>query len=115
MSAQLTVTRTDPAGDSTQVQVDAGTTVGQLFTDDRDVVVARVAGELRDLSHVLADGEDVVVFEYVKKSNRETGPALVGLDLASADGIGALVARMEASDLTIEKIPSGSPLFSFLL
>ena len=72
-------------------------------------------GALRGfLDHVLADGEDIVVFEYVKKSNRETGPALIGIDLDTAAGLPALVARMEASNLGIEKIPAGSPLFSFL-
>ena len=34
------------------------------------------------LSHV--EGEDIVVFEYVKKSNRETGPALIGITGLSA-------------------------------
>lgn len=72
-------------------------------------------GALRGfLDHVLAEGEDIVVFEYVKKSNRETGPALIGIDLDSAAGLPALVARMQASNLGIEKIPAGSPLFSFL-
>jgi threonyl-tRNA synthetase len=42
--------------------VAAGTTAGDLFderTGPRAVVVARVGGELRDLSHVLADGDVV--------------------------------------------------------
>lgn len=72
-------------------------------------------GALRGfLDHVLADGEDIVVFEYVKKSNRETGPALIGIDLDSAAGLPALMERMHASNLTIEKVASGSPLFEFV-
>lgn len=72
-------------------------------------------GALRGfLDHVLADGEDIVVFEYVKKSNRETGPALIGIDLESATGLPALMERMLASNLTIEKVASGSPLFQFV-
>ena len=72
-------------------------------------------GALRGfLDHVLADGEDIVVFEYVKKSNRETGPALIGIDLDSAAGLPALMERMLASNLTIEKVASGSPLFEFV-
>jgi threonyl-tRNA synthetase len=39
--------------------VAAGTTAADLFADDRSVVVARVNGELRDLAHVLADGDVV--------------------------------------------------------
>ena len=72
-------------------------------------------GALRGfLDHVLGEGEDIVVFEYVKKSNRETGPALIGIDLESADGLPSLLERMQASRLTIEKVASGSPLFEFV-
>jgi threonyl-tRNA synthetase len=39
--------------------VATGTTAGDLFADDRTVVVARVNGELRDLAHPLADGDVV--------------------------------------------------------
>ncbi|WP_432487634.1 threonine--tRNA ligase [Kineococcus sp. SYSU DK018] len=59
MSAQLTVTRSGASAPATTVQVAAGTTAGELFADERDVVVARVNGELRDLSHPLADGDEV--------------------------------------------------------
>jgi threonine dehydratase len=72
-------------------------------------------GALRGfLDDVLSDGEDIVVFEYVKKSNRETGPALIGIDLDHADGLPALLARMRASNLLIDPIPYDSPLFTFL-
>ncbi|MGL5927422.1 MAG: threonine--tRNA ligase [Dermatophilaceae bacterium] len=39
--------------------VPAGTTAGALFEGDRSVLVARVGGELRDLAHVLVDGDVV--------------------------------------------------------
>ncbi|SOC54240.1 threonine--tRNA ligase [Ornithinimicrobium cerasi] len=39
--------------------VEQGTTAGDLFADDRQVVVARVGGELRDLATVLSDGDVV--------------------------------------------------------
>jgi threonine dehydratase len=67
------------------------------------------------LDEVLSNGEDIVVFEYVKKSNRETGPALVGIDLQQPSDIAALLGRMAASPMQIERIPPGSPLFTFLL
>ncbi|UDY23375.1 threonine ammonia-lyase IlvA [Nocardioides sp. Kera G14] len=72
-------------------------------------------GALRGfLDHVLADGEDIVVFDYIKRSNRETGPALVGIDLESADRLAPLLERMAASQLIIEKIDNDSELFTFL-
>ncbi|HEX3796393.1 MAG TPA: threonine ammonia-lyase IlvA [Acidimicrobiales bacterium] len=73
-------------------------------------------GALRQfLDQVLGAGDDIVVFEYVKKSNRETGPALVGIDLQVAADLPGLLQRMEESRLEIERVPPGSPLFTFLL
>jgi threonyl-tRNA synthetase len=40
-------------------QVTSGTTAGELFADDRTIVVARINGELRDLDQPLADGDVV--------------------------------------------------------
>lgn len=72
-------------------------------------------GALRHfLDDVLNEGEDIVVFEYVKKNNRETGPALVGIELEKAADLEGLLTRMGASRLQIERVPPGSPLFTFL-
>ncbi|HRW02559.1 MAG TPA: threonine--tRNA ligase [Tetrasphaera sp.] len=54
MSAQITV---NIAG--SERSVPEQTTAADLFGDDRAVLVARVNGELRDLAHVLADGDTV--------------------------------------------------------
>jgi threonine dehydratase len=73
-------------------------------------------GALRHfLDEVLRDGEDIVVFEYVKKNNRETGPALVGIEIDHPSRLEGLLERMAESPLEIEQVPPGSPLFSFLL
>ena len=54
MSAQLTV---HVAGDERSVA--AGTTAGELFDGQRDVLVARINGGLCDLDHVLGGGDTV--------------------------------------------------------
>ncbi|MEO8851412.1 MAG: threonine dehydratase, partial [Allobranchiibius sp.] len=54
-------------------------------------------------------------FEYVKRSSREYGPALVGVELGSVDDLQPLLDRMNASPLVIERVPNDSPMFRFLL
>jgi threonine dehydratase len=69
----------------------------------------------RFLDELLVHGEDIVLFEYVKKSNREEGPALVGIELNRAGDLDGLLGRIRQSPLRIERVPPGSPLFTFLL
>jgi threonine dehydratase len=69
----------------------------------------------RFLDDVLGPDDDITLFEYVKKSNRETGPALVGVELARAGDLPGLLERMATSPLQIERVPPGSPLFTFLV
>ena len=97
----------------------AGSGPATIWRDRIDyflVTFPQEPGALRHfLDDVLAEGEDVILFEYVKKNNRETGPALVGLELERSDDLADLLDRMERSPLEIEQVPPGSPLFSFLL
>ena len=73
-------------------------------------------GALRGfLDEVLSEHEDITLFEYVKKNNRETGPALVGVEIDSHDDLQPLLDRMAHSRLRIERVPPGSPLFTFLV
>ena len=73
-------------------------------------------GALRHfLDDVLGQDDDIILFEYTKKNNRETGPALVGLEIHDPADITPLLARMEASPLAIEKLEPNSPAFTFLL
>ncbi len=69
----------------------------------------------RFLDEVLGPDDDITLFEYVKRSNRETGPALVGIELSRPEDLPALLDRMKAAPPSIEKIDSASPLFRFLL
>jgi threonine dehydratase len=69
----------------------------------------------RFLDEVLGPDDDITLFEYVKRSNRETGPALVGIELSRPDDLPALLVRMDASPSRIERIEASSPAFRFLL
>ncbi|MFT4110973.1 threonine ammonia-lyase IlvA [Propionicimonas sp.] len=69
----------------------------------------------RFLDEVLGPDDDITHFEYVKRSNRETGPALVGIELGDPDSFGNLLMRMDASPITFEVVASDSPFYRFLV
>jgi threonine dehydratase len=69
----------------------------------------------RFLDTVLGPGDDITLFEYVKRNNRETGEALVGIELSSAADLEGLIERMKASDIHVETLEPGSPAYRYLL
>jgi threonine dehydratase len=69
----------------------------------------------RFLDGVLGPNDDVTLFEYVKRNNRETGEALVGIELGSAADLDGLLERMRATEIQIEAIEPGSPAYRYLL
>lgn len=73
-------------------------------------------GALRQfLDKVLGPNDDIISFEYMKKNNRETGPALVGIDIQSQEDLAPLLARIEASPLRIEQLDTHTELLRFLV
>ena len=69
----------------------------------------------RFLDTVLGVNDDITLFEYVKRNNRETGEALVGVELGSATDFDGLLERMKASDIHVETLEPGSPAYRYLL
>ena len=69
----------------------------------------------RFLDDVLGPDDDITLFEYVKRNNRETGVALVGIEISNRDDLPGLLARMEAAPLDIERIEPSSPEFRYLI
>ena len=69
----------------------------------------------RFLDDVLGPGDDIVHFEYVKRSNRDTGPALVGIELSDPFDFPKLVQRLAESNLQAEVLPQDSPFTRLLV
>ena len=69
----------------------------------------------RFLDAVLGPNDDITLFEYVKRNNRETGEALVGIELSSAADFEGLLERLKASELHVETLEPGSPAYRYLL
>jgi threonine dehydratase len=69
----------------------------------------------RFLDEVLGPNDDITLFEYVKRNNRETGEALVGIQLGSSADLDGLLARMRATEIHYETLRPGSPAYRYLL
>ncbi|MGE0220488.1 threonine ammonia-lyase IlvA [Mycolicibacterium sp.] len=68
----------------------------------------------RFLDEVLGPNDDITLFEYVKRNNRETGEALVGIEMGSAADLDGLLARMKTSECHVELLEPGSPTYRYL-
>jgi threonine dehydratase len=69
----------------------------------------------RFLDECLGPTDDIVLFEYMKKNEREYGPALVGIELAERTDLDPLLDRIASSGLDVERIPPDSPVFHLLV
>ena len=74
------------------------------------------SGALRQfLTTVLGPNDDITTFEYTKKNNKESGPALVGIELGHPDDYNGLVARMVANGFEYKEVNNDSTLFALLV
>jgi threonine dehydratase len=69
----------------------------------------------RFLDECLGPSDDIVLFEYIKKNEREFGPALVGVELADREDLAPLLDRIAGSGLDVERVPPDSPVFHLLV
>lgn len=69
----------------------------------------------RFLNDVLGPEDDITYFEYVKRSSRDTGPALVGVELGHPGDYDFLLQRIAESGMQVEVVAAGSPFFRFLI
>lgn len=74
------------------------------------------AGALREfLEYVLGPSDDIVHFEYTKKTSKESGPALVGIELKHREDYGPLVERMRTRGIKYTEINKTPYLFNLLV
>jgi threonine dehydratase len=67
------------------------------------------------VNNVLGPQDDITRFEFIKKTNRENGPALVGIELANRSDYEALVQRMREFKFEIIELNNDQTLFEYLV
>ena len=64
---------------------------------------------------VIGPTDDLVYIQYIRKTNKESGPALIGIELAAKEDFDALIRRMEANGISYEYINENNKLFEILI
>lgn len=74
------------------------------------------AGALREfVRDILSDKDNITFFEYSKKNNRESAPAVVGIELLDKKDLAPLITRMKERNFFGEYLNDNPNLFEFLV
>ncbi|CAL2080664.1 threonine ammonia-lyase [Tenacibaculum sp. 190524A05c] len=74
------------------------------------------AGALKEfVMNVLGEHDDITFFEYSKKTTRENGPAVVGIELVKSEDLAPLIERMKSLNFFGEYLNDKPNLFEFLV
>ena len=77
---------------------------------------AQRPGALKEfVNHILGPTDDIVRFEFIQKNNKETGPALIGIELKAKDDFNSLIERMDAYKLNYTIVNQNENLFEYLV
>ena len=80
------------------------------------ITFAQRPGALKEfVNHVLGPNDDITRFEYMQKHNKETGPALVGVELTTREDYKALLANLERYNITYTELNKDDTLFGYLV
>lgn len=73
------------------------------------------SGSLRDFLDILSPDEDIVRFEYLKKTIKEKGPALVGIESKNLKSFETLNKRFDKNGIEYKDITNNEILFDLLI
>jgi len=80
------------------------------------ITFAQRPGALKEfVNHVLGPNDDITRFEYMQKHNKETGPALVGIELSAKEDYQALIANLSKFNITYTELNKDDTLFGYLV
>lgn len=69
----------------------------------------------RFVNEVLGPEDDITRFEFIKKNQRERGPALIGIELRNPEDYTALLERMRVYRFDFREINSDPVLFEYII
>lgn len=77
---------------------------------------AQRPGALKEfVNHVLGPGDDITRFEYMQKTNKERGPALIGIELRQKKDYVHLMEKMRSYHIDFSEINKDDKMFGYLI
>ncbi len=77
---------------------------------------AQRPGALKEfVNDILGPTDDIVRFEFIQKHNKETGPALIGIEVKAREDYKSLVDRMDVRKINYTEINQHENLFEYLV
>lgn len=77
---------------------------------------AQRPGALKEfVNNILGPDDDIVRFEFIQKHNKETGPALIGIEVKSQQDFSTLIERMDAGEINYTLVNQNENLFEYLV
>ncbi len=67
------------------------------------------------IRNVIGPKDDLVYIQYIKKTNKESGPALIGIEVSEKEELKDLIKRMEDNNIKFEYINDNNHLFEILI
>ena len=89
-----------------------------LFEGKKHYFIVRFpqrAGALREFLALLGPNDDISRFEYTKKTNRNSGPALIGIELENPDDFHPLLDRLKKANIDFQHLNKSPLLFEMLV
>jgi threonine dehydratase len=77
---------------------------------------AQRPGALKEfVNNVLGPNDDITRFEYMQKTNKENGPALVGIELQSKNDYELLIQKLQSGHISFTELGKNDDLFGYLV
>ncbi len=77
---------------------------------------AQRPGALKEfVNHVLGPTDDITRFEYMQKTNKESGPALIGIELKNREDYDLLLSNMKQYHINYTELNKDDTLFGYMV
>ena len=79
------------------------------------VKFAQKPGQLKKFMSVLCEGDDIIRFEYLKRTNNDFGNVLIGIEVNKLENVYIINAKLKMNNFNYIKLSDKDSLYSYLI